>query len=351
MTTTTSSNAVDIADLVEVGIEAYHYLYPLVTMDVTRRITTNVPPSAKPGFGPMNAFHHMRAFPDAAFRAVVRPNFDTLYSSAWLDLTSEPMVVSAADADGRYFLLPMLDLSELLPEPTARRIEARGGEVRLRSSATIVAASEDRVDVHSAGATWRAAAAIVAVGPHQLAHALAPGVAGLPGAADALDAVAAMRYEPTATIYLGFRERLRLRARMLRLDDAPGQWLFDRRDVIERAPDAAAARALQGLVAVVISAGGAHDDLDAKALAGRVHTQLKRLRPSFPVPVWSQVIVERRSTFACVPGLRRPATTALGPRLHLAGDYLDPALPATLESAVASGAGAGRAVARVLRHG
>jgi len=252
---------------------------------------------------------------------------------------------------GSDFLLPMLDLSELLPEPTARRIEARGGEVRLRSSATIVAASEDRVDVHSAGATWRAAAAIVAVGPHQLAHALAPGVAGLPGAADALDAVAAMRYEPTATIYLGFRERLRLRARMLRLDDAPGQWLFDRRDVIERAPDAAAARALQGLVAVVISAGGAHDDLDAKALAGRVHTQLKRLRPSFPVPVWSQVIVERRSTFACVPGLRRPATTALGPRLHLAGDYLDPALPATLESAVASGEAAGRAVARVLRHG
>lgn len=249
------------------------------------------------------------------------------------------------------FLLPMLDLSELLPEPTARRIEARGGEIRLRSSAVAVAASDDGVDIHAAGATWRAAAAVVAVGPHQLAHALAPGVARLAGAADALDAVSVLRFEPTATIYMGFRERLRLRSRVTRLDDMPGHWLFDRRDVIERAPDAAAARALRGLIAVVISAGGAHDDLDAKALSGRVHAQLKRLRPSFPVPVWSQVIVERRSTFSCTPGLRRPSSAALGPRLYLAGDYLDVSLPATLEAAVASGEAAGLAVARELGRG
>lgn len=246
------------------------------------------------------------------------------------------------------FLLPMLDLSELLPEPTARRIEARGGEIRLRSSATAIDASAEGVDVHADGAAWRAAAAIVAVGPHQLAHALGPGTLVLPGAADALAATKAMRFEPTATIYLGFRERVRLRSRIVRLDDAPGQWLFDRRDVIERAPDAAGARALRGLLAVVISAGGVHDDLDAKALAGRVHAQLRRLRPSFPMPVWSQVIVERRSTFSCTPDLRRPRSAVLGPRLHLAGDYLDASLPATVEAAVASGMAAGRAVAREL---
>lgn len=251
---------------------------------------------------------------------------------------------------GSDFLLPMLDLSELLPEPTARRIEARGGEIRLRSTAKVIAASADGIDVHAGGATWRAAAAVVAVGPHQLAHVLAPAVAALPGAADAIASTEAMRFEPTATIYLGVRERLRMRSRIARLDDGPGQWIFDRRDVLERAPDAAAARALRGLVAVVISAGGAHDDLDAKALAGRVHAQLKRLRPSFPMPVWTQVIVERRSTFACLPDLRRPRSASLGPRLHLAGDYLDPAMPATLEAAVASGVAAGLAVARELKR-
>jgi hypothetical protein len=95
----------------DVGINAYIYLYPLVTMERTRRQAINIEPGRRPGFGPMNAFSHFREFPDANFKAVVRPNFDTLYSSAWLDLTGGPVVVSAgADPDGRYYELPMYDM-------------------------------------------------------------------------------------------------------------------------------------------------------------------------------------------------------------------------------------------------
>jgi hypothetical protein len=95
----------------DIGLNAYMYLYPLVTMDVTRRQMTNNPSGEMAGHGPINTFVHIREFPSAEFKEVVRPNFDTLYSSAWLDLSDGPIVVSTGPvADGRYYELPMYDM-------------------------------------------------------------------------------------------------------------------------------------------------------------------------------------------------------------------------------------------------
>lgn len=96
-------------DLQTLSYEAYVYLYSLVTMDVSRQLSTNTPAGSAQGFGPPNQFHHIRQFPDVDFRAVVRPNFDTLYSSAWLDLTRSPVRIHVPDSGDRYFMLPMLD--------------------------------------------------------------------------------------------------------------------------------------------------------------------------------------------------------------------------------------------------
>lgn len=94
-------------EAVRIGVDAYIYGYPLVTMELTRRVMTNVatPEGTR---GPMGQFVNVREYPTAAFRDVTAPNADTLYSFAWLDLGKEPYVVSLPNEEGRYFLMPML---------------------------------------------------------------------------------------------------------------------------------------------------------------------------------------------------------------------------------------------------
>ncbi|RON20764.1 hypothetical protein BK660_17085 [Pseudomonas brassicacearum] len=101
-----------------IGVDAYLYFYPLLTMDITRKQFTNIEPGKEFGKGPMNMFVSVPQYPPASFKGVVRSNFDTLYSIAWLDLTKEPLVISAPDTDGRFYLLPMLDMwSDVFASP------------------------------------------------------------------------------------------------------------------------------------------------------------------------------------------------------------------------------------------
>lgn len=111
----TSGNAEGlVADLMEasdefgVAVEAYTYGYPLVTMEMTRRVVTNVaePKGTK---GPMGHVIKLRAYPDASFTDVTAPNADTLYTTAFVDVGKEPWVVSLPDMGDRYALFPMLD--------------------------------------------------------------------------------------------------------------------------------------------------------------------------------------------------------------------------------------------------
>ena len=102
-----AQSAVTEQEAQAIALDAYIYFYPLMSMDLSRKQFTNGTNDFK---GPMNTFVNVPAYPPADFKGVVRSNFDTLYSVSWLDMTKEPVVISAPDTDGRYYLLPMLDM-------------------------------------------------------------------------------------------------------------------------------------------------------------------------------------------------------------------------------------------------
>lgn len=93
------------AEAEAIGTEIYIYGYPLVTMDTTKRVMTNVvkPDGMK---APVGQFMNARVYPDASFKDVTAPNADTLYSIAWLDLSKEPYILHVPDENGRFYLMP-----------------------------------------------------------------------------------------------------------------------------------------------------------------------------------------------------------------------------------------------------
>jgi hypothetical protein len=111
-----------------IGVDAYIYFYPLILMDLTRKQSINGD-RANFGQGPMNTFANVPAYPPADFKGVVRSNFDTLYSIAWLDLTDGPVIVSAPNTGGRYYLLPMLDMwTDVFASPGWRTTGTQAGD-------------------------------------------------------------------------------------------------------------------------------------------------------------------------------------------------------------------------------
>jgi hypothetical protein len=100
--------AITPAQAEKIAEDAYVFGFPLVLMDVSKQVSTNVTALEK-GRAPINHFAHFKEFPDYRFRDVVTPNADTLYSFSWLDLGAEPIVLSLPDTGKRYYMMPMLD--------------------------------------------------------------------------------------------------------------------------------------------------------------------------------------------------------------------------------------------------
>lgn len=104
----------------EIAREAYVYAYPLVLMQVTRNVGSNVA-EPKGLAAPVNQLTHSRAFPDPNFTVVVRPNADTLYTVVTFDVSQEPLVIEMPDSAGRYYLMQAMDFwSDVFMSPGTR---------------------------------------------------------------------------------------------------------------------------------------------------------------------------------------------------------------------------------------
>lgn len=223
-----------------------------------------------------------------------------------------------ADSD---LLLPAMDFSALFPERAARFIGQHGGRVVLQATVDAVTPTAGGFVLQPSGETFDRV--ILASSPHRLGLLLE----SLPQLAGVGRMLEAFAWQPIYSVYLQYPAGTRLPWRMAGLEGAYAQWVFDRGQLCGQ----------DGLIGVVISASGAHQDLPQAELASRVHAELRAHLPALGEPLWHRVIAEKRATFACVPGLARPDNRTALPGLFLAGDYTASDYPATLEGAVRSG--------------
>jgi len=222
-------------------------------------------------------------------------------------------------------LLARTDLGRLFPEPAAGYVKARGGTIELGASVRTLTREGGgfRLDDRP----QRFTAAIVACAPQ---HA-APLLSGFEELAATRAVIEQLDYQPIVTCYLQYPESVSLPAPMLGLGGGMVQWVFDRGRLGGSRGENA------GLLAAVISASGPHMELTQEALASRIDIELNATLGALPPLRWTRVITEKRATFSCTPGVRRPQAVTAVPGLTLAGDYVASDYPGTLESAVRSG--------------
>ncbi|WP_435405353.1 DUF1254 domain-containing protein [Mycolicibacterium farcinogenes] len=113
------------AEAKAIALDAYVYGYSLATVEMTRRVMTNVDKVEAPR-APMGQLMRMREYPNAQFRDVTAPNADTLYTNGFIDVKNEPWVLSLPDAHDRYYLFPMLDAYTNVFEVPGKRTTGTG---------------------------------------------------------------------------------------------------------------------------------------------------------------------------------------------------------------------------------
>ncbi len=255
--------------------------------------------------------------------AALNTSPDTASARTFLAVLRESLGRKRSASD---MLIPRMDLSTLFPEKALEYCTRRGAIVRYGLPVRQIGTDgknwiiNNRTDVRFS--------AVILATPVTVAASLATGLADV-------SALAAFRPEPITTCYLKYPDTVRLERPFYALLDYPhrqewGQYVFDRGHVTPRQ---------SGLLSVVISAASLLDGVTREEVGCQTSRQLARCfgQPELKHPLWQHVITEKRATFQSLPGLKRPQNVLDERGLLLAGDYVHPEYPATLEAAVSSG--------------
>jgi len=257
--------------------------------------------------------------------AALNTPLKTASAQVFLNVLRDSFARSKRDSD---MLLPRFDLSSLIAEPLAAYVTNHGGQVKHHTTVSTVTKARNGFMVATDNAPETLYSHVVmAVSPFRL-----PDITGNLSATIAPQVVMAehVDYQPIYTVYLQYPAHVKLPQPMLGFATQPGrfsQWVFDRGAIYGQ----------DGLLAVVISAEGAHQKLTQEALAVKIEQEMKASFSDLPEPLWHKVIAEKRATFACTVDLQRPTQRTPIQHLYLAGDYTAGDYPATIEGAVRSG--------------
>jgi hydroxysqualene dehydroxylase len=252
---------------------------------------------------------------------------ETASAQVLVNVLRDTLAASRAASD---LILPKADLTALFPEPAAQWLAKHGSSVRLASKIGSITPSSKGFDIVIGAESMSFQSVILAVGPHQLSTMALP-----------ISTPPPMRYEPIYTVYLQYPPHVKLRLPMIGCTHKLTQWFFDRGQLSQ----------IDGLIAAVISASGAHEALDHAALAMRVHAELEEITGTLPSFIWHKVVAEKFATFACTPAAQntlRPSTMTNIEGLFLAGDYVACDYPGTLEAAVRNGVAAAELSAKFI---
>ena len=237
-----------------------------------------------------------------------------------LNVLRDALNQKRADSD---MLIPRIDFTALFPDRAAHYIEQRGGNIFLSTGVESLHPTKFGVEITTSEDCAIFSHVICAASPTVAARLLRPIAAMLP----VVEQIDALQHQPIYTIYLQYPANVQLPHPMLGLHRRYSQWLFDKGKIAGQ----------HGLIASVISAEGLHQNLSQDELAQNIIAELEKEFGFTDKPRWYKVIAEKRATFACTPGLVRPAQLTPLPRVFLAGDYTQGDYPATLEGAVMSG--------------